>query len=140
MNDTTTQTPNYAHQDGTVTSLLTGIVQDAQRLLSQQIELLKVEIKEDLRKTATGLGLIAAGAGFLLMGFLLLCFMLVYLLDWAFPGLGLWLCFLIVGGLLTLLGGSFVYAAVMRFKSFNPLPDQALAGLKENVQWKTNPK
>jgi len=76
----------------------------------------------------------------LLLGGLLMCFMLVYLLDWAFPGLGLWLCFLIVGGFFTLLGVTLVFAAVQRFRSFNPLPDQSLQGLKETLQWKTNPR
>jgi len=132
-----TPTTNHTHPEGTVTALLAGIVQDAQRLLSQQIELLKVEIKEDIRKTLVGVGFIAAGAGMLLVGALLLCFMLVHLLHWAFPGLDLWLCFLIVGGGLTLLGATLVFAAAYRFSTFNPLPDQTLQGLKENLQWKT---
>jgi len=123
-----------------MTSLLAGIIHDAQRLLSQQIELVKVEIKEDIRKTLTGVAFIAAGAGLLAVGGLLLCFMVVYLLAWAFPGLELWVCFLIVGGALTLLGVTLLFAALRRFQSFNPLPEQALAGLKENLQWQTNPR
>jgi len=138
MNHATTQPPHPVHPDGTITSLIAGIIQDAQRLLSQQIELVKVEIQDDLRKTLSGLAFIAAGAGLLLMGFLLLCFMAVYLLHWAFS-LELWLSFLIVGGFLTLLGVTLVYAAVARFRSFNPLPDQSLKGLKETIQWKTTP-
>jgi hypothetical protein len=133
-------TADDLHPEGTFTSLIAGIVADAQRLIVQQIELVKVEIKEDIRRTAVGLAFIAAGAGMLLMGVLLLCFMLVYLLDWAFPSLGLWLCFLIVGGGFTLIGVTLSYAAIHRFTSFNPLPDQSLQGLKENLQWKTTPK
>ena len=118
-----TRTPENRHANGSVAALLAGIVHDAQRLISQQIELVKVEIKEDLRKTINGAIVIAAGnrSG---------CWsascssvsMAVYLLDWAFLTLGLWLCFLIVGGLLTLLGATLVYAAVRRFSTFNPLP------------------
>ncbi len=133
-----TQTPDIRASDGSIAPLITGIIHDAQHLLSQQIELVKVEIKEDLHKTVLGVAFIAAGAGLLMLGGLLLCFMLVYLLNWAFPTLELWLCFLIVGGLLALLGATLVFAAVQRFRSFNPLPDQSLQGLKENLQWKTN--
>jgi hypothetical protein len=140
MSQVTTQPPSPLQQDTTLTALIAGIINDAQRLLSQQIELVRVEIKEDLRKTVTGVACIAAGAGLLLVGGLLLCFMVVYLLHWAFPALELWVCFLIVGGFFALLGASLVFVAIQRFRSFNPLPDQSLQGLKENLQWKTNLK
>jgi len=135
-----TSLPPRTQGNGSMTALLAGIIQDAQRLLSQQLELVKVEIKEDIRKTLAGAAFIAAGAAFLAIGGLLLCFMVVYLLDWAFPGLGLWLCFLIVGGALTLLGVTLLFAALRRFQTFNPLPEQSLEGLKENLQWQTNPR
>jgi hypothetical protein len=128
--------PSY--QNGSMTALLAGIVHDAQRLISQQLELLKVEIKEELWKLAISAAFIAVGAGLLLMGGLLLAFMAVYLLDWAFPSLGLWLCFLIVGGGLTLAGSTAVAVAVMKLSALHPLPDQSLQGLKENLQWRTN--
>jgi hypothetical protein len=126
------------HQNGSTASLLSGIVRDAQRLLSQQIELLKLEIKDELRKLVMGVAFIAVSAGMLCLGGLLLAFTVVYLLDWAFPALGLWVCFLIVGGGLTLLGVSLLFAAIKKFSSFHPIPDQSLKGLKENLQWKTN--
>jgi uncharacterized membrane protein YqjE len=139
MNEAT-HTRSDLHQDGSITTLIAGIINDAQRLISQQLDLLKVELREDLRRTINGAILIAAGAGLLLVGFLLLCFMVVYLLSWALPNLSLWLCFLIVGGLLTLLGATLVLAAVRRFSTSSLLPEQSLQGLKENMQWKTNLK
>jgi len=126
--------------NGTPTSLIAGIVHDAQRLISQQIELVKVEIKQDLRQLAVHAAFFAGGALALLMGLLLLCFMAVYLLYEAFPSLGLGLSFLIVGGLLTLTGAGLVYAAIQKFSSFQALPDQSLQGLKENLRWQTNLK
>jgi len=138
MNDT--QTRGCAEVDGAPSSLIAGIVHDAQQLISKQIELVKVELKNDLRQLAAHAAFFAAGALALLVGFLLLCFMAVYLLYEAFPGLGLGLSFLIVGGVLTLTGAALVYAAIQKFSSFQALPDQSLQGLKENLRWQTNLK
>lgn len=127
-----------AAREASVAALVGGIINDAQRLLSQQIELIRVEIKEDVRRAATGLALVAGGAIFLAIGAVLLCFMLVHLLAWAFdPHLPLWTCFLIVGGAIALAGAVLVYVAVRKFS--HSLPEQSLAALKENLQWKTNP-
>jgi len=133
-----TQPGNGARVDGSVTPLLTGIMHDAQRLLSQQIELVKVELKQELRLLAVHAAFFAVGALALFVGFLLLCFMLVYVLYEFFPALGLGLCFLIVGGALTLVGAGLVFAAIQRFSSFQALPDQSFQGLKENLRWQTN--
>src|SRR5581483_3887442 len=64
-----------------VTELVTGIINDAQRLLHQQVDMLKSEFHEDLRRTkqATlfgGLGIVG-----LTVGALSLVFFLVYLLH-----------------------------------------------------------
>lgn len=127
----------------TVTSLVKGILEDAQRLFNQQITLIRTEIREDFRKTKDAALAMAWGVGILAVGGLLLCLMLPLLLEWATqPTLPLWACFGIVGGILALLGAILVYAGVRKFESFNPLPDQSVQGLKENVTWSTttNPK
>ena len=45
-----------------------------------------------------------------------------------------------VGGGVVLLGGVVAYVAIARFKTFNPLPDESVQALKENVQWIANRK
>src|SRR2546428_8916399 len=83
-----------------VTGLVTGIVHDVQQLLQQQLALFKHEIKENVRKSKEAAVLMGLGIGIGSVGGLLLFFMLVYLLNWAFAGrLPLWVCYLIVGGL-----------------------------------------
>ena len=122
-----------------VTSLLRGIVSDAQDLIQQQLALFRAEIKDDFRKTMGILIVIVSGAFLVAVGAALLCFMLVYLLNSAAPDtLPLWACFGIVGGCVVLIGGIVAYAAVARFKTFNPLPDESVQALKENVQWIKN--
>jgi len=133
--------------DTSVTELVTGILHDAQDLIKQQFELLKHEVREDIRKTRDASLLIGAGGIVGLVGAIHVTLMLVYLLHWAtnrhlfvndnFP---LWACFGICGLLALVIGGGLIYAGMNKFASFNPLPDQSAQALKENVQWITQPK
>jgi len=122
-----------------IPALITGIVQDAQKLISQQIELLKQEIKQDLRNLAFAIAFLSVGAGLCFISLILLCFMGVYVLH-EVAGFTLWQSYLIAGVAFLALGGLLLYLAIHRLTSNNPLPDQSLEGLKENLTWKTNPK
>jgi hypothetical protein len=128
----------HTEAEFSVTSLLKGIVSDAQELIQQQLALFRAEIKDDFRKTVGILITIVSGAFMVAVGGALLCFMLVYLLNSVAPALPLWGCFGIVGGGVALIGGIVAYAAVARFKTFNPLPDESVQALQENVQWIKN--
>jgi hypothetical protein len=123
-----------------VTALVTGIINDAQELIKQQLALVRTEIRDDLRKTKEASLSLAIGLGVAALGVLLLAFMLVHLLWWAAPQVTLWGWFGIVGGVLAIVGASLIYAGSKKFETFNPLPDQSAQALKENVQWLTNRK
>jgi hypothetical protein len=130
-----------ASSDTSVTGLVTGIIHDVQELFKQQVALLKHEVREDVRRTGIAAAVLAGGAGVLSLGILLLCFMVVHLLSWAFyPDLPLWISYLIVGGVFTLAGAALLYAGKKKLDSFNPLPDESAEALKENVQWIVKPK
>lgn len=122
-----------------MTRLVSGIIDDTQRLLNHQVELLKLDLRKDLREAKeAGMALVVAGS-ILAGGALLLLFMLVHLLSWAVPTLPLWGCFGIVGGLVTLVGGMVFYHGREKLDNLNPLPEESVQGMKENLQWKTNP-
>jgi len=123
-----------------VTTLVSGIIADAQQLIQQQFTMFRQEIRDDLRKAKEGALSLAAGVGISLAGGVLLLLMLPLLLNWAAPELPLWACFGILGGVLVTLGGALVYAGVKKLESFNPLSDQSVQTMKENLQWTTNPK
>jgi hypothetical protein len=127
--------------DTSLTSLVTGIIKDAQELLKQELMLFRQEVKSDVRKTREAAILLGAGMGTLVISGIILCLMLSYLLNWAFPSaLPLWVCDGIIGGLLLLGGGGLVYAGWKKLASFNPLPDQSIGALRENVRWIMNPR
>jgi uncharacterized membrane protein YqjE len=131
--------PDDIHTTGdqSVTSLVRGIVNDAQELFRQQIALFKAEVREDMRKTREAALSLVIGVGVTFFGVLLLLFCVVYAIGLALP---LWASFLIVGGVVLAIGIGLMYAGKRRFESFNPLPDQSAQALKENVQWITNRK
>jgi Putative Actinobacterial Holin-X, holin superfamily III len=134
MNDLQTES------EVSVTQLLNGIITDAQKLIKQQLTLLRHEVKEDLHKTKeAGLSLIS-GTMIVLVGCILLSFMLVELLAWTAPALPLWVSYGTVGAPITVLGVALFCAGVRKLNSINPLPDQTVQALKETVRWKTNPR
>ena len=123
-----------------VTTLVSGIIADAQQLIQQQFAMFQQEVRNDFRKAKEAALSLAVGVAVTLVGSLLLMLMLPLLLQALVPELPLWACFGIVGGVLTALGGLWVSAGVKKFESFNPLSNQAAEGLKENLKWTTNPK
>ncbi len=127
--------------EGSVSGLMTGIFNDAQELMKQQLLLLRHEVKEDVRKTVEGgVALVAGGVTCAVAG-LMLCFMVVYLISWATAErVPLWGCYGIVGAVIAVVGGAFLYFGVRKFQSLNPVPEQSLQALKETMQWKTVPK
>lgn len=128
----------HTSSEPSMTTLVTGIINDAQELLKQQLTLAKREIQDDLRQTKEAALSLAVGVGLSFLAGILLCSALALLLSWLWPALPSWAGFGIVGGLLAVAGGAFIYAGQQRFESFNPLPDQTVAALRENLRWTTN--
>lgn len=117
--------------------LVSGIVQDAQELIGQQLTLFKQEMRQDLKKAREGAGLLAVGAGALLIGSFLLALMLVELLHWLLPDTPHWICYAIVGGVITGVGTFMAFRG--RDKLGQIAPEQSAKALEENLQWKTKP-
>jgi hypothetical protein len=128
------QSPPESEQN--LSTLVTGILNDAQLLFRQQVDMVRHEVREDFRKTKEAAVPLAIGAYLALLGVALLSVTLALMLD-AFTTLDTWACFAIVGGVVALAGGGLVYAGKQKFASFNPLPDQSAKALQENLEWKT---
>src|SRR5437660_10788026 len=123
-----------------VTTLVNGIVHDAQELLHQQIALFKHEVRENLRKTKEAAQSLSLGAGLGMTGGLFLGFMLVYVLHEVWPRLPLWASFGIIGAALLIAAGVLIYLGRKKLETVSAVPEQSLAALKENVAWITNRK
>jgi hypothetical protein len=123
----------------TVTGLVSGIVNDAQELMRQQVAMARAEVRAEVRRASQAAALLSVGAVVLVPAAILLCNMLVYALHEQ-AGFSRWASYGIVGGVTVVIGAALVAAGIGRFRSFNPLPDQTVEAFKENVRWMTNPK
>lgn len=130
----------HDEQQQSVTTLVTGILRDAQELVKQQFELLKCEVRDEARKAKAALHLLAAAAGVMLVAAVLLGLAGSLALQAAAPDLPLWACFAIVGAAVLALGGGLYFAGLGQLNAVNPLPERSGEALKENVKWITNPK
>ena len=123
----------------TMTELVSGIINDAQTLARQQIDMLKAEFKEDLNRTKRATEFGGLGIVLLTVGGLTLVAFLVALLHEQFH-FTMWASCLIIGGILLAAGIAFAITARNLFESFNPLPDKTFNALQENLTWKTQPQ
>jgi hypothetical protein len=138
---TTLQSP----PEQSMVSLVSGIVDDVHLLITQQVKLTRAEVQDDLRKAGGVAVILAAGAGVLLLGAILVCLMLVYLLHWLTSPAGtdlasvpLWACFGIVGAAFGVLGAGLMAAGKKKYDSTSLLPENAAHAFKENVECLTN--
>jgi len=129
------------------TSLVSGIVHDAQELIKQQLALFKHELKQDFERAKDVAISLVLSLPMILLSVIMLSLMLVHLLHWLFnptlraaETLPLWGCYGIVGGTLVLAGGALAWYGRKRLESIHPLDDQAVQGMKENLEWTTKPK
>lgn len=124
-----------------MTALVSGILGDARVLMHQEVELAKVEIKQELTKTRDAAISFATGAGSLVWATVLLTLGLVHFINWVTDGaVPLWGCFGIVGGIMLLAGATLLFIGKSRAESINLVPPQTAETLQENVQWLKNPK
>lgn len=132
--------PAARANEASLSGLVGGIVDDAQKLIEHQFTLLKHDFRKDMEDAReTGMTL-ALGVGVLTAATLLLLFMLVHLLEWLTrPNLEWWVCYAIVGGVTAAIGGAVFYYGRQKLKTLNVVPEQAAQALQENLQWKTNP-
>jgi uncharacterized membrane protein YqjE len=119
--------------------LIGGIVNDMQQLFHQQLLLVKTEIKQDSRRVLELTPMLLLAFLLAFVGLIVVSLGLAHVLSYAFPDLPLWGSMVIIGLVLMIAGGAVGWVVLQRFRSFNPLPDQSLAGLQENLEWKTTP-
>lgn len=130
---------NENEQAASVTTLVSGIVRDAEQLLKQQFDLFKTELRQDVHDIKVSMRVLSAGAVIGFVGLLLLGHALALGLEVAWPDLPLWAWYAIAGAMVLVVGIVLTVAGRVRLRSVNPLPDKTAEGLKENFQWKTKP-
>jgi len=134
-------------EEASMSGLLRGIINDLGDLIRQEIRFARTEIKSDVRKTTRAGAVSAIGLGTAFVGVILVAFMMVYLINWlSLPasqeavGIPLWGCYGIVAAVFLAIGSGVTYLGYKMFQSNNPLPDETVKSVKENVEWIMNSK
>ena len=119
----------------TTQKLVTDIADDAGNLLVQHANLLKAEVRDGMRQTqwwvlaaVVGVAVLIAGVVFALAGGVLALHEYV-------PALGLWACWLIVGGAMVLAGGVAAAVGLRHLASFSFTPTRTMKSLSESWSW-----
>jgi len=120
--------------------LLSGIVTDIQTLVKQQLALFRQEVQDDLHKAKEGSILLGVGAGFALLGLVLLSLALVHLMSWAAPNVYLWCCYGLVGVVEAVAAVILIFQARTQLAALNHPLEKTAQALEENLEWKTAPK
>jgi uncharacterized membrane protein YqjE len=118
--------------DRSLGELFSTMTSELATLVHQEIELAKVETKEELSQAVKAGGMLAGGVFTAHMAWLFGSLALAWLLDqWLNRAFG----FLVVGVLYAVVAVVFLTAGKTRMKQLDPVPRQTVETLKEDAQW-----
>lgn len=122
-----------------MSSLVGGIITDAQQLIRQELLLARREIQDEINKAKVAALSVAVGGFVLLLGTILLCVGIAHLITWATQGvIPLFGSYLIVGGVLAGAGAALLLLARNKASDIHLVPPQTAQTMRENVQWIKN--
>ncbi len=134
---TTTVTPNGTTTTRKLSGLVSGIVDDAQLLLRQQVHMIRAEFQEDMQQTKWVAQAFGVAGVLFALGIVLIMFSLVHLLLALFPEMPEAAAWAIIGGISLLLGGLSLFIGIRIMNAYNPLPDKSYRALTDNLSWIT---
>ncbi len=121
-------------EDDSIRGLLLGILMDIRTLIREEIELARVEIREQAgRARAAAISFAIAVAALACGGLLLLVALatgIADLLDWP-----VWSGFLVVAVLLSLVGMVTLASGRRQLRYVHAVPEETVSTLKENSEW-----
>lgn len=123
--------------NGSITTLVTGILDDAKTLVKQQVEMVKSEVREDVKSTIQAAQFGGIGLACLVVGAFSFIHALADLLHEQLH-LQMWISWGIVGLAFLAIGGIAAAVSNRILKTFNPLPDKSFTAIKENLTWNRN--
>ena len=115
-----------------LSELFSTMTSDLSTLMRKEVELAKVETREEVSRASKAGGMLGAGAIAAYVALLFASFALAWLLDKWMPRA---LAFLIVAVLYAVAAAVLISAGRKRLRQVNPVPQQTVETLKEDVQW-----
>ncbi|MFI5822316.1 phage holin family protein [Streptomyces rishiriensis] len=136
MSSVPSRTAASPADDRTVGELLSVVTSDVQTLFRQEVELAKVEVRQEATKAGKAAGMYG-GAGF--AGYMVLLFLsLAAVLGLANVIDGGWAA-LIVAAVWAVVAAVLYQRGRTRMRTVAPKPEQTVETMKENAQWARHP-
>lgn len=117
-----------------IAQLLGDLVGDAQTLIRKEFELARQEVTSEIDRARQGATVLGIGAGIAAIGGIFLLLMVVYLFVEIF-NLPFWLSYLIVGGVLAIVGAVMLVSGLNRLKQVDPVPRETIDSVRKDVEW-----
>lgn len=118
--------------DKSLGQLISELSSDFSDLVSTQLELAKVEIKEEVSRAGKGAGMLTGGALAAYLAVVVLSFAAAWGLSEAMPT---GFAFLIVGLAWAVVAGVLMLIGRNQLRMVHPVPEQTKETLKEDVEW-----
>jgi len=121
-------------RDDNLGEIVHGIVHDVGTLLSQHVDLLRGEVRQELHRAGDAVMTTATGGGLVAAGGLLSGLALAHLLHKA-TGLPLWCCYGAAAGTCAAAGAALVRRGGTQLSDLPLVPPQTKAAVEENLTW-----
>jgi CHASE3 domain sensor protein len=121
--------------ESTVTPLLREIVDDARKLMRQEAELVRTEVREEGMRARQAFTLLIAGSATLFISLVLCAFMLVQLIATEWLQVPLWAAFGIVAVAMALIGGGLSFFGGKKLESMRQSSGRSMQALREGFGW-----
>jgi uncharacterized membrane protein YqjE len=118
--------------DQSLGELLGRVSRDFSELVSTQVELAKVEIREEIAAAGRGAGILTGGAFCAYLAVILLSFAAAWGLSEIVPE---GVAFLIVGAVYAVVAAVLLPKGKERLSQVRPVPEKTAETVKEDVQW-----
>ena len=120
-----------------LTPLINGIIEDAQRLIRQQLALFQSDIRSDMNQAKEAvLPLAMALLVSLLAGFFL-CMTIAYFVVWLWPEVPLVAPFAVITLLLIIGAAALLVTGNSKVQAFAHTAEKTVEDLKQNIEWTT---
>ncbi|MBW1600521.1 phage holin family protein [Streptomyces sp. JJ66] len=122
--------------EASVGDLLSKVTEDVQRLVRQEVELAKAEVREEAGKAGKAAGMFG-GAAF--AGYMVLLFLSMTLMFVLWGAMDLRWAALILTGVWALIAAGLFALGRSKMRQVSPKPEQTVETLKEDAQWARHP-
>jgi hypothetical protein len=130
-NSSTGTAPTNPDEERPLGELFSDLTQSVQTLLRKEVELAKVEVKEQATRAGKAGAMLAGTA---VMGFFALL-LLSFAAAWGLAeGIPTWLAFLAVGLIYGVVAGLLLLVGKKKLETVNPVPRQTVETLREDVE------